>query len=242
MASSYFSEPGWNTFDCLTFLVASCIVVLRAYRLLSLDENMEAAISEQGGLLDNLVPPGSEYAVQGLLFPSQALLIIMFTIRIFKYFAFVQSTGFFTATLERAKGDLIPFSLIFMLILAGYTTAAYFFFGRADRKFMFWSRAFIAMFLYTTGELGFVDHFETSNVDTTGGIFPFLFFLTFILVVYFVLINIFLAVVVGAYDQGYLFFSNAGIKTCHSFESQNPKSTGELIPQMKTNITIPFIW
>eukprot|EP01012_Entosiphon_sulcatum_P040496 TRINITY_DN5414_c0_g1_i1.p1 TRINITY_DN5414_c0_g1~~TRINITY_DN5414_c0_g1_i1.p1 ORF type:complete len:967 (+),score=174.55 TRINITY_DN5414_c0_g1_i1:22-2922(+) len=127
---------------------------------------------------------------------------------LFYVFRLLLATGFYArwrflgTTLAYAFGELFHFSFLFILLMVGYAFTGVFYFGRDIYNYSDLGKGIQSILMQAIG-MGRVDYEQMSapGADISNGAFPLLFYWSFVFLVYFVLVNMFLAIVMGAYDR-----------------------------------------
>lgn len=120
------------------------------------------------------------------------MLLVM--LRLLKLLDFQPKLGLITKTIFKAASDLGHFMIIFVFVVGIYTVQAYYLFGNSIEDFSNPGAAFNTCFNMLMGDNG-----PNSAVLALRPVAGAIFIYTFILVVFFVLLNILLAILVEAY-------------------------------------------
>jgi len=126
------------------------------------------------------------------------LILVLF--RMMKMLDFQPRLGLVTKTIRHALSDLLHFFMILGLILTIYVVMSFYLFGAAIESFSTVTNAFNANFLLLLGEVEMLDAI-TNETPAMG----FIFFYSFLMIVFFVLLNILLAILVEAYMKALSF-------------------------------------
>lgn len=100
-----------------------------------------------------------------------------------------------TNTLTTALPEVVTFLIMFAIVFIAYGFMANLLFGSALVQYASFERTLITLFLMTLGE------FDYAEFDGVSKIFAPIFFFTFILFVFFVLLNMFIGIVGEAYNK-----------------------------------------
>merc|ERR1719272_2844081 len=99
-----------------------------------------------------------------------------------------------TQTIARAAIDMANFMLIFLVVYVAYAQAFFMAFGMEIEAFSSYSNSFSRLFLIILGEFDF-DAMKAANPDMA----PLLFF-SFVIFVFFILVNMFIAILGEAHS------------------------------------------
>ena len=133
---------------------------------------------------------GTYISINGFVF------VLMLT-RMLKVLDFQERIGIVTATIRNAGSDLAHFGLLFSMIFGGFSCLAHLFFGNSVLPFSTWERSMNTCFDLLMGDIGIREElFLLSN-----RLSAILFYYSFIFLVFFILLNVLLAIIVEAYVQ-----------------------------------------
>jgi hypothetical protein len=123
--------------------------------------------------------------------------IILITLTFFKYLELNPFLGIITRTLRKAAKDLLFFFIIFVIVNAGYVVAGWYCFGQGISQFSSLVRGVYAVLMIIVGNYDFEMLWFG---DITLGIIPPIYLFSLLIFGYFILTNMFLAIVINAYD------------------------------------------
>lgn len=157
-----------------------------------------------GKKLDNLVKMYADmnslsttiafyYAVSGLN-------IILYLLRVLKLMHFQPRLGVVTRTLIRAASDLFHFFILFFVIFFGYAGLGHLVFGNTIESFATMQDSIMTCFEFLLGEIGVKEDLKqlSGKWSYAAGV---LFFWTYALLVFMILLNFVLAIIVDAYSE-----------------------------------------
>eukprot|EP00002_Diphylleia_rotans_P013399 TRINITY_DN2620_c0_g1_i8.p1 TRINITY_DN2620_c0_g1~~TRINITY_DN2620_c0_g1_i8.p1 ORF type:complete len:826 (+),score=159.59 TRINITY_DN2620_c0_g1_i8:205-2682(+) len=183
----YLLDP-WTIPDVLSLIMFYLQFSLEAYSFYDIDTELE-------NLPD---ADGYDFYEMGFLHEQIKVLAAINTVlcyfRIFRYLSAHHRMGELTRTLSVARNDILYFLLMFMIIFVGFMQAFYIAFGSTVTRFRTLRQTLYGLF---TSILGEVSLDEITNANQLLG--PLLFF-SYIMLVFFVLLNMFLAIINQAYD------------------------------------------
>jgi hypothetical protein len=136
-------------------------------------------------------------AASNLLSTQYLLCTLTMLCRFIKVLDFQPKLALVSKTIEKAAGPLAYFSVVFVSIVLGFSFCAKLVFGNVSASFSDLSSAIMALFNVFLGDLSVHDEMMASPLS-----FPWLcFLLVYLLITFFVLLNILLAIIVDAYVE-----------------------------------------
>ncbi len=132
-----------------------------------------------------------------ILMQVNGVALILTILRMLKFLDFQKRLGVVTRTVQHAATDLFHFGILFAIVVGGYTVLGFVAFGSAIDAFSSFSNSFDTCFQLLLGELG-VSSFLFSHTNQIAAI---LYYYSYLVIVYFILLNILLAILVEAYVQ-----------------------------------------
>ena len=126
-----------------------------------------------------------------------SVIFVCMLIRLLKMLDFQERIGLVTRTIKRASTDLLHFAVLFSLIFLGYAALAHLFFGNAILPFSTFGRAVNTCFEALLGEISVTQ--ELYNLPNAFA--AVVFFYSYILLMFFILLNVLLAIIVDAYEE-----------------------------------------
>jgi len=197
----------WNAVDWASVFSAVAILIMFHFQLVLVDE-MNAEAVALGNLSENLdrdafqakaksymmsVESAVHYCHKFRLVMAAYPLIIVF--RLFKSFSAQPRLAVVTRSLQLASVDLIHFLIVFLSIIGVYAISAVTLFGRADDDFVTINRSLNSILLYMMGV------FDWELIIIVGRLEGGFWFVTFMIMVSMLLLNMLLAIVMDAYSE-----------------------------------------
>lgn len=185
-------RPWWNLVDVVNKLVFVVTTVLYILFYLKL-ERFKASIVDLNQETDFVLVEelGANFV---LLFNIVAVNIIISTLTIFKFLNVNPRMSLMWKTLEKAVPDLVAFLVFFAIIFFTFVMTGYLVFGAKLSNFRTFTKSIFACFNMLLGDFNY-DEMERKGERTFAP-----FFLTaFMILVTFILVNVFLAIVQDAY-------------------------------------------
>eukprot|EP00658_Telonema_sp_P-2_P025695 TRINITY_DN2034_c0_g1_i3.p1 TRINITY_DN2034_c0_g1~~TRINITY_DN2034_c0_g1_i3.p1 ORF type:complete len:651 (-),score=196.57 TRINITY_DN2034_c0_g1_i3:72-2024(-) len=209
---------GWNWHEFMILLLALITVLLTLlfYMDPARDKLDISSTTEWQDLF-----PMAEYAE--LITQINAILALLIFWKIFKYFNLSSRFLALSNTLTTAFPEVFVFLIMFAVVFVAYGIMANLLFGTALAQYSSFGRTLVTLFLVTLGD------FDYSELEDVTRVFAPIFFFTFIIFVFFVLLNMFIGIINEAYNV----------------ESQKPKKDVtdefiEFLQDLKKNITRPI--
>ncbi|XP_011194256.2 polycystic kidney disease 2-like 2 protein [Zeugodacus cucurbitae] len=118
-----------------------------------------------------------------------AIMAFLVWIKIFQIFTFNKTSIQLNATFVRCYRDLLSFVLIFLIIFLSYAMLGMLLFGHAHEDFFVFPIAFWSVMRMVLADFDYV------GVEQANPVLAPIYFFSFIIIVYFILINMFLAII-----------------------------------------------
>ncbi|XP_002134495.1 polycystic kidney disease 2-like 1 protein [Drosophila pseudoobscura] len=124
-----------------------------------------------------------------------AILAFLVWIKIFKFISFNKTLVQFTTTLRRCSKDLAGFSLMFGIVFLAYAQLGLLLFGTKHPDFHNFVTSVLTMIRMILGD------FQYNLIEQANRVLGPIYFLTYILLVFFILLNMFLAIIMETYNS-----------------------------------------
>ncbi|XP_074647871.1 polycystin-2-like isoform X2 [Tubulanus polymorphus] len=187
---SYF-KSFWNILDVIVIIISIVCIAFNIYRTLVVTQKLETLLKNSQSFMD--FEKLSYYQVE---FNNAVAITIFFSwIKVFKYISFNKTMTQLSSTLSRSAKDLAGFFVMFFIIFFAFAQLGYLIFGTQIRDF---KSFFDAVFTLLRIILGDFDFHEMERAHYILG--P-LYFLLYVFFVFFVLINMFLAIINDTYSE-----------------------------------------
>ena len=165
--------------------------IFSVYRLLKVDS-----------LLDGLLSQPDAYANFDFLSYWQvnfnnvmAIMVFFAWIKIFKYISFNKTMTQLSSTLSRCAKDLAGFAVMFFIVFLAFAQLGYLIFGTQVETFSTFSDSLFTLFRIILGDFDFV------SLEQANRVLGPMFFILYVFFVFFVLINMFLAIINDTYAE-----------------------------------------
>uniref|UniRef100_A0A7S1N9G3 Polycystin cation channel PKD1/PKD2 domain-containing protein n=1 Tax=Eutreptiella gymnastica TaxID=73025 RepID=A0A7S1N9G3_9EUGL len=177
----------WNVIDIINLVFFFAVLILRMvvrFKLMDFDYDV-------GNGFLNLYPLAWDYYMATWLNAFNSLLSF---IKVFKYLSRSKSLRTCLMTLAEARGQLIYFVLTFMIVFCGFVMSFHMAFGGEVPSFSHWTNSIFTLWNALMGDFDYYEMQRSNRVLAP------IFYFSFVAFVFLVLLNMFVAIVVGSYD------------------------------------------
>uniref|UniRef100_A0A3Q2XG03 Polycystin 2 like 1, transient receptor potential cation channel n=1 Tax=Hippocampus comes TaxID=109280 RepID=A0A3Q2XG03_HIPCM len=187
---SYFKSI-WNILDIVVILLAVVAIVFNIFRTVKVDK-----------LLGKLLDQPEIYAdFEFLAFwqtqynNMNAVNLFFAWIKVFKYISFNKTMTQLSSTLGRCAKDIIGFAIMFFIVFFAYAQLGYLLFGTEVESFSTFVKCIFTQFRIILGD------FDYDAIDRANRVLGPIYFVTYVFFVFFVLLNMFLAIINDTYSE-----------------------------------------
>lgn len=186
----YFKDI-WNWLDTIIIMMSVLAVVFNLYSYMEVTDTLE------GLLMDPSAFPNFEFIrlSQDTYETAIAALVFFVWMKIFKYISFNKTMMQLSTTMSRCKNDLLGFGVMFFIIFLAFTQLAYLLFGTQIDDFKNFPYAMLALFRILLGD------FDFGQLEAAQRVLGPIFFIAYMFFVFFVLLNMFLAIIGDTYSE-----------------------------------------
>ncbi|NXU75077.1 PK2L2 protein, partial [Oreotrochilus melanogaster] len=190
LKKEYFKNA-WNWLEMLLLLASLLAIAFNIYRTVQVSLLMEELLS------NNYVYPDFYFlAYWQVLYDNMIAVTIFFAwLKIFKYINLSKTMTQLSSTLSHCAKDIIGFATIFFIVFFAYAQLGYLVFGSHVEEFSTFQNCIFTQFRIVLGD------FEFEAIETVNRILGPLYFITFVFFVFFLLLNMFLAIINDAYSE-----------------------------------------
>nr|XP_010587368.1 polycystic kidney disease 2-like 1 protein [Loxodonta africana] len=181
----------WNILDLVVVLLSIVAVGFHIFRTLEVNR-----------LLGKLLQQPNTYAdFEFLAFwqtqynNMNAVNLFFAWIKIFKYISFNKTMTQLSSTLARCAKDILGFAIMFFIVFFAYAQLGYLLFGTQVENFSTFIKCIFTQFRIILGD------FDYNAIDNANRILGPAYFVTYIFFVFFVLLNMFLAIINDTYSE-----------------------------------------
>ncbi|VDL99012.1 unnamed protein product [Schistocephalus solidus] len=181
----------WNLLDFTVVAFSLTCVILHCYGYI-----ISFKLLGNGVTADAVYPEFVDIAYWCLQYNRMLALLVFFAmIKLFKFVSFSETMGQLTATLSYAIYDLTGFTVMFGIVFSAFVQAGYLMFGRSSFEFCTFSQTAFVLYRIILGD------FDMEAIKAAHSTLGPLYFIIYIFFVFFVLLNMFLAIIGEAYSK-----------------------------------------
>uniref|UniRef100_A0A3B3CE36 Polycystic kidney disease 2-like 1 n=1 Tax=Oryzias melastigma TaxID=30732 RepID=A0A3B3CE36_ORYME len=181
----------WNILDIVVILLALVAIAFNVFRTIKVDNLL-------GKLLEN---PNIYADFEFLAFwqtqynNMNAVNLFFAWIKIFKYISFNKTMTQLSTTLGRCAKDIMGFAVMFFIVFFAYAQLGYLLFGTQVDTFSTFVKCIFTQFRIILGDFNF------DAIDQANRVLGPIYFVTYVFFVFFVLLNMFLAIINDTYSE-----------------------------------------
>jgi polycystin 2 len=124
-----------------------------------------------------------------------AICVFFSWVKLFKYIAFNKTMTQLASTMDRCGGDIAGFGVMFFIVFFAYAQLGYLLFGTTFEDYSTFSNAVFTLLRTILGD------FDFHSLEAANRILGPIFFMTYFFFVFFVLLNMFLAIINDTYSD-----------------------------------------
>lgn len=181
----------WNNLDVIVLLVATVCIAFGYYSNTVVTNTLQDLLDQPDqfadftGLADINKTNTSVTAVG----------IFLAWIKLFKYISFNKTMTQLTSTLSRCAGDVLGFTVMFIIVFLAFAQLGYLLFGTQVEDFSSFESAIFTLLRTILGD------FDFYAIEQAHRVLGPIFFLAYVFFVFFVLLNMFLAIINDTYSE-----------------------------------------
>ncbi|KAJ8336193.1 hypothetical protein SKAU_G00395360 [Synaphobranchus kaupii] len=181
----------WNCLDVLIVMMSSAAIIMNVYRTLSVSQKLESLLQHYSAY-----PDFQHLAYLQVQFNNLAAAIVFFSwVKLFKFINFNKTMSQLSSTMSRCAKDITGFTIMFLIIFLAYAQLAYLVFGTQINDFSTFQACIFTQFRIILGD------FDFSEIEEANRILGPIYFTTFVFFVFFILLNMFLAIINDTYSE-----------------------------------------
>ncbi|KAM3606549.1 uncharacterized protein V6R79_018486 [Siganus canaliculatus] len=187
---SYFKSI-WNILDIVVIMLAIVAIVFNIFRTVKVD-NLLGKLLEQPEIYADF-----EFLAfwQTQYNNMNAVNLFFAWIKIFKYISFNKTMTQLSSTLGRCAKDILGFAIMFFIVFFAYAQLGYLLFGTEVESFSTFAKCIFTQFRIILGD------FDYNAIDRANRVLGPIYFVTYVFFVFFVLLNMFLAIINDTYSE-----------------------------------------
>ncbi|XP_071808292.1 polycystin-2-like protein 1 isoform X3 [Asterias amurensis] len=187
---AYFKST-WNCLDVIIIIVSVMCMGFYVYRSMSVSNMIDVLLSQPDQYADFEFLGYCQAVYNNVV----AVVVFLAWIKVFKYISFNKTMNQLSSTLSRCAKDVGGFTIMFLIIFLAYAQLGYLLFGTQIKDFSTVENCIYTLFRIVLGDFNFHELEEAERA--LGPIF----FMTYVFVVFFVLLNMFLAIINDTYSE-----------------------------------------
>ncbi|GAB1601077.1 polycystin-2-like isoform X1 [Argonauta hians] len=187
---SYF-KCFWNILDMLVIFISVLCIAFNVYRTIAVGDKLNQLLSSSEKYSDFQFLAFCQTHFNNAI----AVTVFMAWIKIFKYISFNKTMTQLSSTLGKCAKDLAGFAVMFFIIFLAFTQLGYLIFGTQVKEFSSFEDAFFTLFRIILGD------FDFHQLESANRILGPIFFILYVFFVFFILLNMFLAIINDTYSE-----------------------------------------
>ncbi|XP_035036957.2 polycystin-2 isoform X1 [Hippoglossus stenolepis] len=181
----------WNCLDVLILVLSVVAIIMNITRTAMVGSCLKGLLEK-----DSSHPSFQPLANLQVQFNNVAAVIVFFSwVKIFKFINFNKTMSQLSSTMSRCAKDLVGFAIMFFIIFLAYAQLAYLVFGTQVNDFSTFQASIFTQFRIILGD------FEFSEIEEANPVLGPIYFTTFIFFIFFILMNMFLAIINDSYSE-----------------------------------------
>ncbi|OAF70046.1 Polycystin-2 [Intoshia linei] len=190
LRKAYFKKF-WNFIDVCIIILSLLCIAFNIYRSFVVSNDLNIAIADTRNFNDL-----SWLSYWQTLFDKMiAITAFVSWIKIFKYVGFNRTLSYLSKTISNSSTDLVGFAIMFFIVFLAFAQLGYLLFGSEIKDFRNYESCIYTLFRIILGDFNFQ---QLQQADEYLG--P-AYFILYIFFVFFVLINMFLAIINDSYTD-----------------------------------------
>ncbi|NXA46347.1 PK2L2 protein, partial [Nothocercus julius] len=190
LKTEYF-RSAWNWLNILLVVISILAIAFNIYRTVEVSLLMEELLSNSSVYPDFYFLASWQVHYNNMI----AVNVFFAWIKIFKYVSFNKTMTQLSSTLSRCAKDIIGFAIMFFIIFFAYAQLGYLVFGSQVDEFSTFQNCIFTQFRIVLGDFNF------ATIEEVNSILGPIYFITFVFSVFFVLLNMFLAIINDTYSE-----------------------------------------
>jgi len=187
---AYFSGF-WNNLDILVILLCLLNITLNLYTFFVVETQLSVLLEEPNSYADF-----NDLGYWSNAFKSAVAICVFFSwVKLFKYISFNKTMTQLASTLARCAGDVAGFGVMFFTVFFAFAQLGYLLFGTQVEDFSSFSNAIFTLLRTILGDFNF------NEIEQANRVLGPIFFLSYVFFVFFVLLNMFLAIINDTYSE-----------------------------------------
>ncbi|PNJ86951.1 PKD2L1 isoform 1 [Pongo abelii] len=181
----------WNILDLVVILLSIVAVGFHIFRTLEVNRLMGKLLQQPNTYADFEFLAFCQTQYNNM----NAVNLFFAWIKIFKYISFNKTMTQLSSTLARCAKDILGFAVMFFIVFFAYAQLGYLLFGTQVENFSTFIKCIFTQFRIILGD------FDYNAIDNANRILGPAYFVTYVFFVFFVLLNMFLAIINDTYSE-----------------------------------------
>ena len=181
----------YNNLDYIVIFLCVLILAFRLYTYLVVEPSLQDINIDSSNFIDFTSEAFWSYIFDSIL----GVTVFFAWLKLFKYISFNASMTQLSGTLTRASGDLLGFFVMFCIVFFAFIQLGYLLFGAQVCDYSSMYDTLFTLIRTILGDFNFMD------IATANRFFGPLYFLCFVFFVFFILINMFLAILSDSFGE-----------------------------------------
>ncbi|XP_076980518.1 polycystin-2-like protein 1 [Tamandua tetradactyla] len=181
----------WNVLDLVVILLSIVAMGFHIFRTLEVNRLMGKLLQQP-----NIYADFEFLAFWQTQYNNMNAVNLFFAwIKIFKYISFNKTMTQLSSTLARCAKDILGFAVMFFIVFFAYAQLGYLLFGTQVENFSTFIKCIFTQFRIILGD------FDYNAIDNANRLLGPAYFVTYVFFVFFVLLNMFLAIINDTYSE-----------------------------------------
>ena len=181
----------WNNLDIVVLLLCIMNICLNLYTNFVVSSQLTELLSNPDDYADF-----NDLGYTSTMFKSAVAICVFFAwVKLFKYISFNKTMTQLASTLARCAGDVAGFAVMFFIVFFAFAQLGYMIFGSQVPDYSSFSDAIFTLLRTILGD------FDFYALEKANRILGPIFFLSYVFFVFFVLLNMFLAIINDTYSE-----------------------------------------
>uniref|UniRef100_A0A8C4WXI3 Polycystic kidney disease 2-like 1 n=1 Tax=Eptatretus burgeri TaxID=7764 RepID=A0A8C4WXI3_EPTBU len=180
----------WNILDIIVVLLSLVAIIFNLYRTVSVDNLLQSLLKDPNLYADFQFLAFWQTQYNNMV----AVNVFSAWVKFFKYVSFNKTMTQLSSTLARCAKDVCGFAVMFFIIFFAYAQLGYLIFGTQVKDFSTFGNCIFTQFRIILGD------FEFGAIERANRIMGPIYFSTYVFFVFFVLLNMFLAIISDTYS------------------------------------------
>ncbi|CAM1312882.1 PKD2 (predicted) [Pycnogonum litorale] len=181
----------WNILDIVVIVISCVCIAFSIYRTMSVSTMLQVLLEDP-----EIFPDFEFLGFWQVQFNNAVALAVFFAwIKLFKYISFNKTMNQLSSTLSRCAKDVAGFGIMFFIVFFAFAQLGYLLFGTQVRDFSTFMNAVFTLLRLILGDFNF------HAIENANRILGPIYFICYVFFVFFVLLNMFLAIINDTYSE-----------------------------------------